>query len=119
MELNIESLRKLKNASAEDLARSIQTLAAANSRWARPLRSVFDTGQVFRIPEDPDTDLLLLETALLAIVLSDVSGYDPSTKARHLTAIKHACEILGVQYGEVLHFTESERQILASLQAES
>jgi hypothetical protein len=119
VEWNIESVRQLKNSSAEDLARSIQTLAEANRGRARVLRSALDTGRLFRIAEYPDTDLLLVEAALLAIVLADVSGYDPWAKERQLSAARDACKILGVQYEEVLSLTESEPQILASFQSGS
>lgn len=115
MELNIESLRQLKNSSADEIARVVTALAEANRGKAGLLRSFFDTGQLFRVPVGSEGDLLLLETALLAIVLSDVSGYNPEAKNRQLGAIKEACAALGAQYGEVLRLTESEHQILASL----
>ena len=119
MELNIESVRQLKNSSGRRDARVVTALAEANREKVGLLRSFIDTGRLFRIPVGSETDLLLLESALLAVVLSDVSGYDPESKKRQLAALRQACAALGVQYEEVLRLTESEPQILASLREQS
>jgi hypothetical protein len=112
---DLSTIRQAKHLPAADLAGVITDLAIVSRTRVGALRKTLDVGTVFRVPEGEKYDTALVETALLALVMADVSLIDTFSKKRQLEAIEGACKVLDLSFDEVRRLTEYENRLEVAL----
>jgi hypothetical protein len=111
MTLDIDSLSQAKHWSSTEIATLVRDLAPQYIAASPELRRALDKGGLFRIAVGAAYDHLAVETALVALILANVSVHDPLNRRRQIEAISAACADLGVRYEDALQLTASEESI--------
>jgi hypothetical protein len=115
MNQDLDLLRQAKDNSGAEIASQIRDLTPRYFNQIPALREVLDKGNLFRMGGGEPYDSAAIQTALLSIVLSNVSLYDPYLKKQQTQAIQEACATLGLSYNEVLDLTAKEDRVIAAL----
>lgn len=106
-----DTLGQAKHLSSAEIAALVKDLSTQYLGCAESLRRTLDTGKLFRIGVDAPYESLAVETALMALILANVSLLDPFARSRQVRSIGGACSDLGVSYEDALRLTASEQKI--------
>lgn len=115
MNQDLDILRQAKENSGAEIASRIRDLTPRYLNQLPALREVLDKGNLFKMGRGEPHDSAAVQTALLSIVLANVSVYDPYLKIQQTQAIHEACRTLGLSYDEVLDLTAQEDKVIAAL----
>jgi hypothetical protein len=111
MTVHFDTLSRAKQWSSGEIAALVRDLLPKYIGCSQNLRSAFDSGRLFRVAPGEHYDTIAVETALVSLILANVSVHDPFARSRQIHSIAEACADLGVSYEDALDMTLREQMI--------
>lgn len=119
MDGNLDNLRQGKHLSPDELRVLIESLTPRFAHRLDALQRFLEDGRIFSLRRGQPYDAKVIQTALLSVVLANVSLLDPVVRTQQIDTINQVCDSLGISYEEVLRLTTDERELATLLAAES
>jgi hypothetical protein len=117
MDNDVEALRQAKHLSAGELEALIRSQTPRFLDRLQRLRDMMERGTILRVSRGEPGDSRVIETALMSVVLANVSLLDPVTRHHQTDNIARACQSLGISYQDALHLTVMDQEVLGILTA--
>jgi hypothetical protein len=105
---HIETLQAAKHLAPEELESLIRSLTNLFVGKVPKIRKLVRKSRLFALRQGGIYDTMLVQSALLSLVLANVTVIDPVAREHQTNTIVEACRRLGLSFNDVLELTVEE-----------